>query len=99
MLEWRQVDFDAGEIRLDAGTTKNDEGRIFPMTIDLRKMLKAQHDVGGRLKTGHSPTPQNRPFPALRSRPVEFYFGACSVRKSVWTLVRQLRGPHLSTCA
>jgi hypothetical protein len=28
-----------------------------------------------------------------------FYFVASSVRKSVWTLVRQLRGPHLSTCA
>ena len=29
----------------------------------------------------------------------EFYFVASSVRKSVRTLVRQLRGPHLSTCA
>lgn len=31
--------------------------------------------------------------------PMEFYFVASSVRKSVWTLVRQLRGPHLRTCA
>jgi hypothetical protein len=30
---------------------------------------------------------------------LEFYFVASSVRKSVWTLVRQLRGPHLRTCA
>ena len=30
---------------------------------------------------------------------MEFYFVASSVRKSVWTLVRQLRGPHLSTWA
>ena len=29
----------------------------------------------------------------------EFYCEASSVRKSVWTLVRQLRGPHLSTAA
>ena len=29
----------------------------------------------------------------------EFYFVPSSVRKSVCTLVRQLRGPHLSTCA
>jgi len=29
----------------------------------------------------------------------EFYFEAFSGRKSVWTLVRQLRGPHLSTRA
>ena len=27
-LEWRQVDFDGGEVRLDAGTTKNGEGRV-----------------------------------------------------------------------
>lgn len=46
-LEWRQVDFDAGEIRLDAGTTKNREGRVFPMTAHLRAVLKgrqAEHD-------------------------------------------------------
>ena len=34
-----------------------------------------------------------------RPRHREFYFEASSVRKSVWTLVRQLRGPHLSTWA
>jgi len=28
-LEWRQVDLQAGAVRLDAGTTKNDEGRVF----------------------------------------------------------------------
>jgi hypothetical protein len=32
-----------------------------------------------------------------RPRRVMFYFGASSVRKSVCTVVRQLRGPHLST--
>ena len=42
-LEWRQVDFDGGEVRLDAGTTKNGEGRVFPMTDDLRALLEAQH--------------------------------------------------------
>ena len=30
---------------------------------------------------------------------VEFYFVGSPVRKSVWTFVRQLRCPHLSTCA
>jgi hypothetical protein len=34
-----------------------------------------------------------------RPRSIKFYFVVSSVRKSVWTLVRQLRGPHLSTCA
>jgi len=28
-LEWRQVDLTAGEVRLDPGTTKNDDGRVF----------------------------------------------------------------------
>ena len=49
-LEWRQVDFDANEIRLDAGTTKNREGRVFPMTTDLRAVLQAQHTEHKRLK-------------------------------------------------
>ena len=52
-------------------------------------------------------TPQIRPLidgskPAIsagRPRPMQFYFASSSVRKSVWTFVRQLRGPHLSTCA
>jgi len=41
-LQWRQVDFKAGIIRLDAGTTKNGEGRVFPMTVELRATLNAQ---------------------------------------------------------
>ena len=41
-LEWRNVDFKAGEIRLDAGSTKNGDGRVFPMTRDLRALLEAQ---------------------------------------------------------
>lgn len=49
-LEWRQVDFGAGEVRLDAGTTKNREGRVFPFTAALRTMLKAQHAEHLRLK-------------------------------------------------
>jgi integrase len=49
-LEWRQVDFDAGEVRLDAGTTKNKAGRVFPMTDDLRAVLTTQHAEHERLK-------------------------------------------------
>lgn len=49
-LEWRQVDFNAGEIRLDAGTTKNREGRLFPFTAELRDVLAAQHAEHERLK-------------------------------------------------
>jgi integrase len=49
-LQWRQVDIGAGEIRLDAGTTKNREGRVCPMTDDLRKLLEAQYAEHLQLK-------------------------------------------------
>jgi integrase len=42
-LEWRQVDMKAGEVRLDPGTTKNREGRVFPFTAELRELFKALH--------------------------------------------------------
>jgi len=45
-LEWRQVDFVKGEIRLDPGSTKNREGRIFPMTAELRTLLNQQQSAG-----------------------------------------------------
>jgi integrase len=41
-LQWRQVDFQAGTVRLDAGATKNDEGRVFPFTQELRGVLESQ---------------------------------------------------------
>jgi integrase len=49
-LEWRQVDFKAGTVRLEPGTTKNKEGRTFPMTKALRTLLEAQHAEHERLK-------------------------------------------------
>jgi integrase len=53
-LQWRQIDFDANEIRLDAGSTKSGRGRVFPMTVELRKVLKAQQVEHARLKNaGH----------------------------------------------
>jgi hypothetical protein len=54
------------------------------------KYLRTLPALGGHLKTGHF---------SRRPRPMEFYFVGSSERKSVCTLVRQLRGPHLSTCA
>jgi len=44
-LEWRQVDFGAGEVRLDPGKTKNGERRTFPMTRDLRAVLEQQKAI------------------------------------------------------
>jgi integrase len=43
-LERRQVDFAAGTVRLDPGQTKNGEGRLFPMTAELRAILEEQRE-------------------------------------------------------
>lgn len=53
-LEWRQVDRDAGEVRLDPGTTKNKAGRVFPFTAALRRLfddLWTQHERLKKAKT------------------------------------------------
>jgi integrase len=49
-LQWRHVDFQAGEVRLDPGVTKNDEPRVFPFTAELRRVLEAQREAADRLK-------------------------------------------------
>ena len=41
-LQWWQIDFDAGVVRLEPGTTKNREGRVFPFNDELRAVLEAQ---------------------------------------------------------
>jgi integrase len=52
-LEWRHVDFASGEVRLDPEMVKNDEGRVFLMTDDLRALLRACHaDHEARKKRG-----------------------------------------------
>jgi len=45
-LTWRQVDFRAQEIRLEPGTTKNDEGRTFPFSAlpPLRDLVYKQRE-------------------------------------------------------
>jgi integrase len=42
-LQWRYVNFKSGEVRLEAGTTKNGDGRVFIMTDDLRMLLEQRH--------------------------------------------------------
>lgn len=49
-LQWRQVDFAAGEVRLDPGTTKNKQGRTFPFTDTLREVLVSQLVVADGLQ-------------------------------------------------
>jgi integrase len=41
-LQWRQVDLRVGEVRLDPGTTKNREGRVFYLTPELHQLLTQQ---------------------------------------------------------
>lgn len=49
-LEWRQVDFAAGEVVLDVHSTKNGEARTFPLTADLRTLLQTQYAEHERLQ-------------------------------------------------
>jgi integrase len=49
-LQWRHVDFAAGEVRLDPGTTKNREGRTFPMTAELGALLDRQRGIADNLR-------------------------------------------------
>jgi hypothetical protein len=69
-----------------------------PSTVLISIEATERSCLGGHFKSGHSWTVQNRPLPPA-AETGEFYFAAASVRKSVWSFVRQLRGPHLSTCA
>ena len=49
-LEWRQIDFDGRTVRLDPGTTKNGEGRVYPFTNALEALLTELHAEHERLK-------------------------------------------------
>jgi len=49
-LTWPQVDFKAGVVRLEPGTTKNREGRTFPLFPELRAVLEAQRTYTDRIQ-------------------------------------------------
>jgi integrase len=49
-LQWRQVDFEGGTITLDPGTTKNKDGRCFPLTAALRALLVGQRAATDQLQ-------------------------------------------------
>ena len=44
-LQWRNVDFEAGTIRLDMGSTKNKEGRLVYMTGQMRALLEERRQT------------------------------------------------------
>ena len=56
-LTWPQVDFVAGIVRLEPGTTKNREARQFPFTEELRAVLTEQREKADRLKARGRITP------------------------------------------
>jgi integrase len=45
-LRWSEVDFERGEVKLLAGTTKNREPRVFPLYPQLRELLQKRLVVG-----------------------------------------------------
>jgi len=49
-LQWRHVDFEAGAVRFDVGTTKSGEGRQFPFTNELRALLERQRDYAATVQ-------------------------------------------------
>ncbi|MBI1797870.1 MAG: tyrosine-type recombinase/integrase [Candidatus Eisenbacteria bacterium] len=51
-LTWRQVDFKAGVVRLEPGTTKNDDGRTFPVGAlpRLQEVLRSQREYTSALE-------------------------------------------------
>ncbi len=49
-LEWRQIDFNGGLVRLDSGTTKERFGRVFPFTIELRTLFTEQRSYTDKIQ-------------------------------------------------
>ncbi len=60
MLELRHLDLGAGTLRLDPGTTKNDEGRLVYLTPELKALLKGQVE---RVRTLMQRTGRIIPYP------------------------------------
>ena len=49
----------AGEVRLDVGATKNGEGRVFPITVELRRILDAQLEIAKTVKREYGTIPRH----------------------------------------
>lgn len=47
-LRWPQVDLFGGFVRLEPGTTKNSEGRAFPLIPELRALLERRQGITRR---------------------------------------------------
>ncbi len=56
-LQVANVDLDAGELRLEVFTSKNDEGRVFPLSKELRGLLEKRLALIQRLRDRGIETP------------------------------------------
>ena len=45
LIQWSQVDFPAGQIRLHSGETKNEEGRTLPIYGEMREWLTVAKEI------------------------------------------------------
>lgn len=50
-LKWSNVDFIKGEIRLDPGTTKSGQGRVCPMSREIRTLLEGLATAAAKIRT------------------------------------------------
>ena len=89
-LEWRQVDFRAGTVRLEVGTTKNDRGREFPLRCAPRaaRSLGTAADIHAWRRTATGP---DRPVgvPSQRETHPRLSWGVAAGQRS-----RRLSGAH-----
>jgi integrase len=97
-LEWRHVDWKGRSVRLDAHTTKNDEGRSFPFTADLEKILTEQLAIHEKLKAAGTICP----FVFHRNRERIGYFrsawwNACKAAGCPDALVHDMRRSAVRT--
>src|SRR5262245_41120133 len=83
-LTWGQVDFAAGTVRLEEGTTKSGAGRTFFMTPELRGCLEAKHETRHGTLVFHR---KGRPIKSFRKA----WRSACDEAKLVGRIPHDFR--------
>jgi integrase len=79
-LEWRNVDWQGRMVRLDPGTTKSGEGRSFPFTAAIEKLLKSQLAEHERLKKANRIIPLGFHRNGRRIRYVRKAWGSACIK-------------------
>lgn len=92
-LTWAQIDFPGGLVRLEPGTTKNNEGRSFPLIPELRALLERRQAITRRCERAqgriiaHVFHRYGRPIKSLRRA----WKTACRAAGVPWLLLHDLR--------